>query len=254
MRITIWVTDHPYAQRIAMALKLGLKDDAVLAHASQVSDELIAATDIHIGYGVVRGMGDIYRRIEKAGKHWFVVDLGYFDPAHFDGYYRIAYKGTQSRYNEKIQSENSRSFAPWKQGGEFALICPPTDYVAEFFGVKDAAWVTDATAQAKALNLTPKIRRKGDAEKLDDALASAGAVITYNSSVAWLALEKGIPAISNIQNSTVGSWHGDIKTLGALRALNRDALFRFMLANQLTLLEIQQGKILPILKNFITAL
>ena len=106
-----------------------------------------------------------------------------------------------------------------------------------------------ASAHAAKLNLTPKIRRKGDTEHLDDAFATAGAVIAFNSSVAWKALQLGIPSFSDVNHSTLGSWHGDVQTIEGLKKLSRESLFRFMCANQLSLLDIQQGKLLPMLKR-----
>ncbi|NDE90250.1 MAG: hypothetical protein EB059_03805 [Alphaproteobacteria bacterium] len=249
MRITIWVTEHLYSQRIAAALKLGLGDDAVISTTLNYSDATINATDVHIGYGILRGMDKVYQRIADHGKHWFNIDLGYFGAAHFDGTYRIAYKATQNKYAAAIQSEQCPEIAPWKNTGDVALICPPTEHAASFFKVDHAAWLENAHALAKQLNLTPKIRRKDDPENLDDALAKTGAVITYNSSVAWKALQQGIPAFSDLENSTVGSWHGSIQTRDVLKQLSRESLFRFMCANQLTLLDMQQGKLLPMLNR-----
>ena len=251
MRVTIWVTEHEFSQRIASSLKLGFKDDGIVATPIHFSDESIHATDVHIGYGILRGMDAVYRRIETANKHWFNIDLGYFGAGHFDGQYRIAYKSTQNKYDPAIQSDTCPEISPWKTGGEFALICPPTESAAGFFNVDETQWLNDAQAHAKQLGLTAKIRRKGDPENLDDAFASAGAVITFNSSVGWKALQLGIPTFSDVTHSTLGSWHGDVNTIDGLKQLSRESLFRFMCANQLSLLDIQQGKLLPILKRFI---
>ena len=251
MRVTIWVTEHPYSQRIASSLKLGFKDDGIIATTLQYNDDNINATDVHIGYGVRRGMDEVYRRIGMARKHWFNIDLGYFGAAHFDGTYRIAYKGTQNKYDAQIQSETCPEISPWKTDGEFALICPPTESAAGFFGIDENRWLEQAQAHATQLGLTIKIRRKDDPEKLDDAFASAGAVITFNSSVGWKALQLGIPTFSDVMHSTLGSWHGDVKTIDGLKQLSRESLFRFMCANQLTLLDIQRGELLPMLKRFV---
>ncbi len=251
MRVTIWVTEHQISQRVGSSLKLGLKDDAVLATPIQYSDENINATDVHIGYGILRGMAEVYRRVEHAGKHWFNIDLGYFDPGHFEGQYRIAYKGTQNTFDARIQSDHCPDMDPWREGGQFALICPPTEHTTRFFNVNEATWLDQATAHATQLGLTPKIRRKGDTEHLDDAFATAGAVLAFNSSVAWKALQLGIPAFSDVEHSVVGSWHGTIQSIDELKKLSRESLFRFMCANQLSLLDIQQGKLLPILKRSI---
>ncbi|MDX1922586.1 MAG: hypothetical protein SFW65_05620 [Alphaproteobacteria bacterium] len=249
MLVTIWVTEHPYSQRVGMSLKMGFKDDGLIATPLDISEEKINATDVHIGYGILRGMGDVYRHVEKVGKHWFNIDLGYFDPGHFDGQYRIAYKNTQSLFDAKIQSDKCPEISPWKNGGSVALICPPTKHTAAFFNLEDASWITHAENHAKQLGLIPIIRRKDATEKLDDAFATAGAVITFNSSVAWKALQLGIPAFSDTRHSTVGSWHGMCNSIDALKKLNRESLFRFMYANQLSLVDIQQGKLLPILKR-----
>jgi hypothetical protein len=254
MRITIWVTEHPYSHRVGSSLKLGFKDDAVLATPIQYTDDTLNATDIHIGYGVRRGMDDVYRKLTAAGKHWFNIDLGYFGAAHFDGQYRIAYRGTQNLFDANVQSETCPDIDPWIEGGAFALICPPTESAAGFFNINETEWLEQATLQATTFGLTPKIRRKDDPEHLDDAFATAGAVITFNSSVAWKALQLGIPAFSDITHSTLGSWHGDVRSIAEIKKLNRENLFRFMCANQLSLLDIQQGKLLPILKRFVPAL
>ncbi len=251
MRITIWVTEHEFSQRVAASLTLGFKDDGVVATTIHYTDDAINGTDVHIGYGILRGMDKVFEQAETAGKHWFNIDLGYFGAGHFDGTYRIAYKSTQNKYDPAIQSEHCPAIAPWKTGGKFALICPPTEYAARFFKIDEARWLDDAQTDANKLGLTVKIRRKDDPEKLDDAFATAGAVITFNSSVGWKALQLGIPAFSDVTHSTLGSWHGAVKTLDGLKQLSRESLFRFMCANQLSLLDIQQGKLLPMLKRFV---
>lgn len=253
-RITIWVTPHYISQRVAAALKLGLKDEAALAITGNNVPAFVAATDIHIGYGILRGMDEVYREAGKQGKTWFECDLGYTEPGHFDGNYRISYKGTQALFDPAVQQEGPLELTPWKTGEGVALICPPTDYVCAFFGIDGAAWIKDAEAKAAHLGLPVKIRHKGDKEDLDTALAGAACVITFNSSVGWRALQKGIPALSDVQHSTVGSWHGVEagESLDVLRSKDRVTLFRFMYANQLDLLSIQNGMIKNILKRFVS--
>ncbi|HVY12385.1 MAG TPA: hypothetical protein VHB73_02345 [Alphaproteobacteria bacterium] len=250
-RITIWVTDRAISRRVAMALKVGLGHDAVPAFAAQATAEQIAQTPVHIGYGILDGMEGVARLAEDAGKNWFIVDLGYFGPGHFDGNYRIAHRGTQSRFDAKIQSAEAVDCAPWKTGGEVALLCPPTAHVCKFFSINESEWIEEATQFAGNLGLPAKLRRKGDAEDLDAALDSAVCVITFNSAVGWRALEKGIPAFSHVKHSTVGSWHGGAKTLQELKQLSRESLFRFMRASQLSLLEIQHGKIYNVLARYV---
>lgn len=252
-RITIWVTEHTISQRVAAALVTGLKDCAAAAVASTITPAMIAATDVHIGYGILRGMDNVFMEAEKQKKHWFELDLGYFEPAHFHGNYRVSYHGTQAMFDEQVQAEHGADCTPWKTGGTYALLCPPTEFVCAFFKLNEAEWIEHAQAQAAQLGLPPKLRRKGDTEDLDVALSEAACVITFNSSVGWRALQKGIPAISDVTRSTVGSWQGADaqKSLDGLRACSREALFRFMRASQLSLLDIQKGLIKDQLRRFV---
>jgi hypothetical protein len=254
-RITVWVSDRAISRRVGIALTAGLKDDAVLAFAATATKEQIAATPIHIGYGILDGMDQVTKLAEEAGKHWFIADLGYFGPGHFDGNYRIAYRGTQSPFDPKIQVSGAPEAEPWWTTEGPALLCPPTEHACRFFSVKEEAWIEEATALAKNLGLTAKLRRKGDAEDLDVALENSACVITFNSAVGWRALAKGLPAFSNVAHSTVGSWHGkNVSNLESLKKLSRESLFSFMKASQLSLLEIQEGKIYGILKRYVPEL
>jgi hypothetical protein len=255
--ITIWVTDHFISQRVGMALKMGYGEDAALGLATSATPEQITATPLHIGYGILRGMDRVAELAAAQGKSWFHLDLGYTGPGHFDGNYRIGYKGTQSLFDARFAASAAAELAPmelkpWKTGSTYALICPPTDYVAAYYKIKDADWCAESAALAKQLGLPEKMRRKGDAQPLDEALDGAACVITFNSSVGWQALQNGIPCYSDIQNSTVGSWHGKraLESLDALKACDRQKLFDFMQASQLSLLEIQQGKIKDILARY----
>jgi hypothetical protein len=254
-RITVWVSDRAISRRVGIALTAGFKADATLAFAATATKEQIAASPIHIGYGILDGMDHVTRLAQEAGKPWFIVDLGYFGPGHFDGNYRIAYQGTQSLFDPKIQAGSAPQAEPWWNVEGPALLCPPTEHVCRFFSVQEESWIEEATALAKNLGLKSKLRRKGDAEDLDTALENSACVITFNSSVAWRALAKGLPAFSNTAHSTVGSWHGkNVDSLESLKKLSRESLFGFMKASQLSLLEIQEGKIYGILKRYVPEL
>jgi hypothetical protein len=249
---TIWVTDHYISQRIGLSLKMGMGDRARIAVAATANPEQIKATPVHIGYGILRGMEKVAALASDYSKDWFHLDLGYTNPSHFAGNYRIGYKGTQSLYDENFLSDQSVACADWKGGGSDALICPPTDHVVSYFKLDADAWLHEAEELAARFDLPAKIRRKGDAENLGDTLAQSACVISFNSSVAWQALQKGIPAFSDITRSTVGSWHGvsGMKSLAALKVLSRVHLFRFMRGNELSLVDIQQGKIFDVLRRY----
>jgi len=237
--LIIYRTGHEIADTVADALAEGFNG--------------FPECDAAIGYGILRGMDKALAR----HKHWFLVDRGYFDPAHYSGYYRISYKGTQARYSEYslVTSEYSKPLQNIRTTGDYVLICPPTEAVCGYFGVIYSEWCKSATHEAEANGFKWVMREKGNPIPLADMLAKARAVITFNSSVGWQALQRGIPCLSDVQNSVVGSYYGvnslaDVITLHD--TLPREPLFNFMRSHQFTLEEIRQGKAWCIIKYYLS--
>lgn len=197
-----------------------------------------------LAYGILR------HNIFATSNRWFNVDKGYFNPGHFDGYYRISYKGTQAKWHENIPKQDIEfELGDWRSGEGFILLCPPTDAVATFFNVSN--WQIPDIDLKKTLT-----RYKGDISPIDWRFIKG--VVTFNSSVGWQALQRGIPVYSDPNHSIVGSYYSSklknpIDFLSdEYKQIDRLPLFKAMRAHQFTLKEISEGKAWPILQHYLS--
>lgn len=243
----VYRTDHAINQRVCDALEKGFAQD-----------------DVYATYGILRGAGDWGKRkdaesINGHRKQVLLLDKGYFKPGHYDGYYRISPSGmtTQARFDPaRCDPTRWKSLGieldPWQTNGSHILICPPTEAVGAFYGLTcwDREWGSMMASKARAIYGDDRrivIRTKDSMLPLDADLKDAYAVITFNSSVGWEALRRGLRVVSWWPYSTLGTWfvyHGGT-TLDALEGdwsrFNREELFSFMANHQFTLEEIGNG-------------
>jgi len=234
MKLTIWKTGHPIADTVADAFAAG---------------EYHGEADLV--YGILR------HNVFKTSERWFNIDRGYFNPGHFDGYYRISYKGTQVKWHEGIpQVESGVKLEDWKSSLHYTgrkkriLICPPTDAVRGFFRLGNE-W-TDIDFN----NENYIVRYKGDSALID--WSDVGGVITFNSSIGWEALRRGIPCVSDITHSIIGSYYSyELKkknldyNFDNIKAISREPLFNAMRAHQFTLAEIRNGKAKNLIEHYL---
>lgn len=245
MKIAVWKTGHEIADRVAISLARGLNADLLDIRCN--NEEMASKYDAHAAYGILRGTESIFNSVN----HWFNVDRGYFNPRHFDGYYRISYRGTQLKWTPDLpRKPMDIKFERWRKPDPLKriLICPPTYHVRKFFGY------TGMDFQSSYEDKSYVVRLKGDTSPLN--LDDYNAVITFNSSIGWQALQKGIPVLSNANYSAIGSFYNcsDLKTLtDKLHNIpdNRIELFEAMNASQFTLAEIEQGKAWPLMEHLI---
>ena len=92
--IGVWQTSHEISRTIASAIHNALPN-SILLETRDTSPKLIEDCTCHIGYGILRGMEDVFPECDRIKKPWFNVDNGYFKPNHYDGYYRVSFKNTQ---------------------------------------------------------------------------------------------------------------------------------------------------------------
>lgn len=247
MKICVWRTGHEIADTVAEAMLTGLRRTSYCLGNNHTSTILNNDYDIHIGYGILRGMGDVFRECDRQGKPWFNIDKGYWKPGHYDGYYRVSLRGTQQTSGwpdpdwerwEKL----GLNVEPWQKRNGYTLVCPPTDYVETFLRPGMDNWLNCNSYIKDGL-----VRHKGCERLLDSDLAAASRVIIFNSSVGWESLRRGIPVESDPVHSIVGAWqakHGTDK---------RKELFATMAGLQLTLDEMRSGKLLPLLQKLLDA-
>lgn len=230
----IFRTGHEINEVVCHALADGFKDDA------------IGAT-----YGILRGAGEWAADRRRHGERTLVLDKGYFKAGHYDGYYRLAWTGTQDPYEDYSPDPSrwealGRPILPWRRPdqGEYVLLCPPTPAVAAYFGLGTPdGWGLMVAKHLYKLGCPVVVRTKDSAVPLQTHLDKAAAVVTFNSGVGWEALRQGIPVVSDPVYSTVGSFLGTtLADLGTdMTGCDRRALFSFMANRQFTLQEIRTG-------------
>lgn len=247
MKIAVWKTGHIIADTVADALAEGFYNESKIRFTKEFLGRM-PRDQTQIGYGILRGNNRIFCQAEISGNPWFNVDRGYFNPGHFDGYYRISHKGTQAKYDPAFDApECDIELDPICKDDKSkpVLFCPPTEAVAQFF-LSDCTYGGIFSLDKWCLENVPLggfiKREKGDKNPID--WDSIRAVITFNSSVGWQAIQRGIPCMSDPLHSVVGSYYNTKSIDELIEMFNtkpRKPLFNFMRAHQFTLDEIRQG-------------
>lgn len=172
-------------------------------------------------YGILRH--NVFDR-----EHWFEIDKGLWGANHYDGNYRLSYRGTQPRYSPDGPHEpHGLELIPWHDSGDKVLICPPTAHVSEFFHINFTDWLMQAIRQADKPYI---IRNKGAAEPIK--WHEINTVITFNSTIGYEALRRGIKVISDPNHSTIGSYTRHIKSF---TCYDRNPLLSFSQGHQFLL-------------------
>ena len=255
MRVCGWRSPHEISSTVMQVVWHGLSCDLGIADPVEWDDSLLRSYDAHIGYGILRNLDKIFHDCERLGIPYFNIDRGYFSPGHYEGCYRISYRGTQARWHEGIPRKPiDIKLEPWRVWDESKpiLVCPPTRAVCEFFGQRswrgwDGLYLPD--------NII--VRSKGDRSPIEWDKISA--VITFNSSVGWQALQRGIPVLSDPVHSIVGSHYAhygitDMQSLTEKLVKMPDTrmeLFEVMAAHQFLLEDIRQGKAWSLISHYL---
>ena len=231
MRPLILHTGHQIADTVAAAFERGLGCKGRLA--SAVKDDDVENCSFVVGYGILRGTTPVFRLAEKMGKPWYVVDKGYFGAGHYDGYYRLGKRCTQT-YREYDNADSVIMPEPIETNGTCGVICPPTDAVCAFYQINKKQWIKDAIDYVEQRGKQVLVREKGTNRRLADDLSQAAFVYTFNSSVGWQAVAGGIEVVSDPVHSVVGQW--GYRTDG-------DNFIANLLADQFTLKDVEGGKL-----------
>lgn len=256
MNIAIWKTNHEIADTVAAAVYAGFCSsdcNAFPAFDTRIHniDETVATFDCHIGYGILRGMDKVYAACDKLNKPWFNIDKGYLKPGHYDGYYRISLRGTQHTqggdYADTERMANlGISFRNWRGFNRElpVLVCPPTDYVTKWLP-HTKSWMRETINDLVKQKIPYSVRYKEGSPKgsLEYDIRHANYVTTFNSSVGWEALRQGVPCVSDVKHSLVGSYFGHISLdkLSHSQDIAREEFFSTMAGLQLSLEEIRAG-------------
>lgn len=230
-----WRTGHEIADTVVNALSDNCSNYNIVDNHST-----------SIAYGILRGTTGAF----KKSNIWFEIDKGFWDARHYDGLYRVSYKGTQPIWTgQGLSEDHGIQFEPWteRRYDKWVMICPPTLPVCEFFGLDYSEWLFQAVNQANGTRMPYMIRAKGTEAPIEwDKL---GMVITFNSSVAVEAIRRGIPSISDPEHSSVGSY---TMAINAIDGYDRYALFSWLSAHQIRLSD--KEKFWGIIKHYLSLL
>lgn len=248
MRVAVWQTDHEISQTVSKSLAKGFNADLLrvseLPRERSEAQRRIGSYDAHIAYGILRGTAKVFKLCDQLGKPWLNVDKGYFWPNHYDGYYRLSYHGTQLKWHDGIPAERVDSLNKvLMHTGQHYLIAPPTDHVAQFFGINQAEWMQYALSLCVDNNYEIMVRKKGCLKPI--WWTGVHKVITFNSSLGWEALHRLIPVISDTTYSAIGSYYATKcidNWLTDMADIPYCPLIGAMKAHQFTLAEIEDGK------------
>ena len=256
---TIWRTGHEINEAVVTAFRKGslsLSPDEPPFTIKDVSFYRPGTKPpASVSYGILRGMETIFNACKASGVEWWEMDRGYFRPRfrnNLDGYFRISLNNTRVAYNADLDLPSDRwdalkiVISPWqREKVGHILLCPPTEPVADFFGLDVAQWVDDVCMELiKHTDRPIIVRYKGDDRNypVEYDIDGARCVVGYNSNVLIEALIKGVPAIQ-LQQADIYGWNGltlsDVES--DMTNFDREKLFRFLAYNQFTLQEFAKG-------------
>lgn len=256
-----WYTNHYISQKVMLSIKDGFN---VISKDTSLFKEGVKKNmfkEEAILYGILRGCSDVIHYNFRNNLDYLHIDKGYIGDNHFTGYYRISLNDTQARYKEIDLPDDRRlalnkyfTLKDWQKKDGYYLIVPPTEAIAIFYGIDIKKWI-DTTIH-KLAGKPHKIRQKNDLSNipLENDLAQAKCVITFNSNVALDATIAGVPVIATSQHSVIKNWNNltminldDCYDKSIL--LDRKKLLNFIAYHQFTLTEIERGLAKAIIKK-----
>lgn len=248
-------TNHSINQYVMECIEYGFnlgKPPSQHIRVYNTADANFSSLMTPISYGILRGTGEIFNQQRKAEKDYWEIDLGYFNPSHFSGYYRISKNGTRAKYNkaiaDKLPSDRwdalNINISSWKTGGEYILFCPPTDEVRAFYRIPDQ-WEKQTLTVLRETGYPIKIREKNSINNfpLSVDLQDAVCLVAYNSNTMIEALVAGVPVIGFSED--IYNWNNlKPKDIGKkdLTTFDRYSLFKFLSYCQFTLAEFSTGE------------
>lgn len=159
----------------------------------------LASGCVHVFGGLQFGCLELFRQIRRLGEPYVFFDRAYFGGGTFTDRLRLTRGAYQRHWVEDGDAARLAKWGvelePWREGGEFVVVVPPSPEVEALFGLK--GWEAETLKRLDACTDRPvMVSRKSDrdASPLRDRLANCHAVVTWTSNVAVEAVCMGIPA------------------------------------------------------------
>ncbi len=203
---------------------------------------------VSVVWGVLRGSKDVVDRTAEKDGIFFYIDHAYFDRGHMKNY-RIARNRFEAGRVRRCPPDRVQALGvklePWRRGGDYVLVCPPTDYFIKAHGC--ASWLQDTLAELKQYTDRQIIvREKPKAGELvvplEEALAGAHALVTHSSNVAVEAVVAGTPVFVSETSAAAPVGLTDLSLIETPEFPDRDPWLAHLGYSQFSFKEIKYGE------------
>lgn len=153
--------------------------------------------------GLQFNMPRLYREIRDKGGRYAFIDRAPINGGRGSGIYRVIPNAYHCNWIEDRPIDRLQRFRgkvrPWRGGGSHILVCASSVPCNEFWDRPD--WIEETLAVLVRHTDRPiRVRRKGDAGALEDALNGAFAVVSFLSMSAVDAAMLGVPVFVDPAN------------------------------------------------------
>ena len=217
-------------------------------------------------YGILAGSGEVYKWCEKEKKDFFFIDHGYFTNAHDSPHWLRITKNKHCQNmlvdvpKDRYEKYFKQDIKPWNKDGRKILVLPPTNAIANFFGVEN--WLSETLnilknhtdrkidVREKPYNPTIATDHVGATVKIDRPTKRQGqiiwkdyfATVTYNSNTMVASLANGVPVFCDTINSAAAPIsETDFSKIETPKYGDRIALFGSLAYNNWSLAEMADG-------------
>ena len=217
-------------------------------------------------YGILAGSGELYKRCREEHRDFYYMDHGYFTNAHDHPHWLRITKNKHCQNNlydvptDRYDKYFKQDIKPWNTDGSKILVLPPTNAIANFFGMEN--WLehtlntlrknTDRTIdiREKPYNPTVKVDHMGATVKVDRPTKHQGninwndyyATVTYNSNTMVASLANGVPVFCDPINSAASPIsETNFSMIETPKYGDRIALFSSLAYNNWSLEEMANG-------------
>jgi FkbM family methyltransferase len=206
-----------------------------------------------VSYGAGYGLWPLLERARREGREWVYLDNGYFLAGHFDGYYRVTRNAYQ---HDGSGNARPRRFArlglkvrPWRSGGSFVLVCPPSPGFGADRGIDTSDWLPSTLSTLRRhTDREIRVREKPPGRgrsgmPLEAVLRGCHALVTDQSNAAVLALLAGVPVFCTSRCAAYRMGHADLSKIETPRLPpDREQWAWNLAANQWMLREMASGQ------------
>ena len=256
-------TQRPFTEKIPQAWSQGTGCKII----DPVTNDQEMFEDVYFYFGILRGSGDMMKRSIANGWDYYFCDHAYFNAGHegANPWYRIT-KNSQvnSQMTEKTPHRYEQHFKqdllPWKRDGHKIVVCPPTGAIEWFFDaqewlnttVKTLNQYTNREIIVRDKPMDPQVatragitqligfNKKTIDKPLEEDLADAYAVVTFNSNVGVKAICQGIPVICGTECAAFPVANS-IENIENLKYQDRKPWLHHLAHCQFTLEEMRSG-------------